>query len=160
VIAGLRRIHRRAAAALCLSVPLLLAAALLGRAPRLDTHAAHDGSLVEHATWTRVPGTHVGASIGVLGVRLATDGERVVALERAPGVELPDVLLYAAALPAPLGGDLPLEVRHLGPAHESGRPVEVSIPQDLAWRHVAAFSLAEQRVLATFELPTAAELLR
>jgi len=160
VIARLRRAHGRAVLGLGLVLPLVLATALFGRPPRPNVAPSPNSALDPAATWTRVSGTHVGAPIGRLGVRIAADGGLVVALERAGEVELPDVLLYAAAAPVPQGGDLPLEVRHLGPAQENGRPVEVSVPADLAWRHVAAFSLAEQRVLATFELPARSELVR
>lgn len=160
MIAPLRRLHRHGATAMALSVPLVLATALLGRSQRPNVSPASNATLDASATWTRVNGAHLGTPIGTLGVRVAPDGGLVVALERAPDVELPDVLLYAAATAVQPGGDLPLEVRHLGPAQESGRPVEVSVPADLVWRHVAAFSLAEQRVLATFELPEHSELVR
>lgn len=159
MIAPLRRAHGRAAAALAVLLPLVLASALLGRAPDLGTATgARSGTEAADRRALHLDGRHDGPPLGRLAVGRRTDGTVGVALVPADGVELPDVLLYLVERAPELGGELPVDALHLGPALLDGRSVESVLPTEPPWRHVVAFSLAQQRACAAFELPAPSSL--
>jgi hypothetical protein len=162
VIAPLRRAHGRAAAALALVLPLVIGGAVLGRAPDLGTAGAASAAAPAAEGVSRrvleLAGRHDGPPLGRLAVGRRADGAVAVALVPTDGVELPDVLLYLVERTPTLGGDLPLDALHLGPALLDGRAVEAVLPPEPPWRHVVAFSLAQQRLCSDFALPEPAAL--